>query len=141
MAWEQPKTDWYGATVNGVYSGDKFNATDFNRIKNNLVYLNELANTLYSTFVIDDVGDDKTYTSYLYASEINKLEANLETINVNTVSQDYGETVTYCANGNTMDYTELNRLESATLDIYNKLNNQADGRRMFEWNLGMGVDF
>ena len=45
MAWTTPKTDWYGVTnpSDGVYTGDRFNAVDFNRIKNNLTYLRELA--------------------------------------------------------------------------------------------------
>jgi len=35
--WITPKTDWYGERdEEGVYSGDRFNATDFNRIKNNI---------------------------------------------------------------------------------------------------------
>ena len=43
MAWKTPKTDWYGVTnpSDGVYTGDRFNAVDFNRIKNNLTYLGE----------------------------------------------------------------------------------------------------
>ena len=45
MAWQTPKTDWHGAVdANGVYSGDRFNAADFNRIKNNLTYLRGVAN-------------------------------------------------------------------------------------------------
>ena len=36
MSWSTPKTDWNGETVDGVYPGDRFNAVDFNRIKNNL---------------------------------------------------------------------------------------------------------
>ena len=43
MSWSTPKTDWNGETVDGVYTGDRFNAVDFNRIKNNLEYLRELA--------------------------------------------------------------------------------------------------
>ena len=43
MSWSAPKTDWNGETVDGVYTGDRFNAVDFNRIKNNLEYLRELA--------------------------------------------------------------------------------------------------
>ena len=33
MAWTTPKTDWYGVTnpSDGVYTGDRFNAVDFNR--------------------------------------------------------------------------------------------------------------
>ena len=39
MAWETPKTDWHGSTNSeGVYTGDRFNASDFNRIKNKLFY-------------------------------------------------------------------------------------------------------
>lgn len=36
-----------------------------------------------------------------------------------------------------MDYTELNRLESAILDLYDKLTNQYESRRMFQWNFGI----
>ena len=47
MAWITPKTDWYGEVVDGVYVGDRFNASDYNRIKNNLSYLRELAVQMY----------------------------------------------------------------------------------------------
>ena len=54
MAWETPKTDWHGERdANGVYFGDRFNATDFNRIKNNLQYLRDMAIALYDEFNID----------------------------------------------------------------------------------------
>lgn len=37
MAWQTPKTDWHGATDSaGNYTGDRFNAADFNRIKTTL---------------------------------------------------------------------------------------------------------
>ena len=33
MAWQIPKTDWHGSTNSeGVYTGDRFNASDFNRM-------------------------------------------------------------------------------------------------------------
>ena len=44
---------------------------------------------------------------------------------------------TYVDNGRTMDFTELNRLESAMLDLYDRLSNESEGRRMFTWNFGM----
>lgn len=137
MAWETPKTDWYGETTGGVYTGDRFNYTDFNRIKNNLVYLRELAVALYDEFAINDVGSDKTYKDYFYADEINAMEANLITINENSLNRSYGTPPTYAANGNTMDFEELNRLESATLDLYNRLSNQFDGRRMLTFCFGI----
>lgn len=138
MAWTTPKTDWYGSTNSeGVYVGDRFNAVDFNRIKNNLEYLRELAITLYSEFTIGSLGADRAAGDYFYADEINQLEANLTTINANTLKRSYGTAPTYVANGNTMDFAELNRLESAILDLYNRLTNESEGRRMFTWNFGM----
>lgn len=137
MAWTTPKTDWKGSTTDGVYSGDFFNAEDFNRIKNNLDYLRELAIKMYDEFSIDSLGSDRTAKDYFYADEINKLENNLKTINNNTLKRAYGTAPTYSDNGKTMDYKELNRLEGAILDLYNRLTNEHDGRRMFEWNFGM----
>lgn len=138
MAWQIPKTDWYGAVdSNGVYSGDRFNAADFNRIKNNLDYLRDLAIKVYTEFNIVSLGDDRTPADYFYADEINQLEANLVTINSHTLKRSYGSAPTYNENGNTMDFAELNRLEGAILDLYDKLTNQAYGRRMLTWNFGM----
>ena len=137
MAWTTPKTDWYGEVIDGVYIGDRFNAADFNRIKNNLSYLRELAVQMYKDFTINDVGSDKTAKEFFYAEEINKLEQNLVTINSNSINGSYGTAPTFADNGSTMTYTELNRLESACLDLYEKLTNEGEGRRTLEWNFGM----
>ena len=138
MAWVTPKTDWYGRTdADGVYTGDRFNAFDFNRIKNNLEYLREFSTAMYDEFTINDLGQDRVPVDYFYADEINRLEENLETVNQNTLMRPYGEPPIYMDNGNTMDFTELNRLESAILDLYDRLTNQSEGRRMFTWNFGM----
>lgn len=138
MAWETPKTDWYGRVdENGVYTGDRFNAADFNRIKNNLEHLRDMAIKLYAEFSIVSLGDDRTPRDYFYADEINQMEANLNTINSNTLQRSYGSPPSYIENGNTMNFADLNRLEGAILDLYDKLNNQTYGRRMFTWNFGM----
>lgn len=137
MAWQTPKTDWSGEVVNGVYAGDRFNAVDFNRIKNNLEYLRELAVKMYEEFTIHSLGNDRTPKDYFYADEINKLEENLVTINSKSLNRSYGSAPIYVDNGNTMDFKELNRLESAVLDLYDKLMNEYEGRRMLTWNFGM----
>ena len=138
MAWITPKTDWYGGTDSeGIYIGDRFNAVDFNRIKNNLEYLRELAITMYDDFAINNLGSDRTPKDYFYADEINDLEENLNTINEKSIKRSYGSTPTYYDNGNVMDFDELNRLESAILDLYDRLTNESKGRRMFTWNFGM----
>lgn len=137
MAWVTPKTDWYGEVVGGEYVGDRFNAADFNRIKNNLAYLRELAVKMYEEFTIHSLGSDRTPKDFFYADEINKIEQNLNTINSNTIKRSYGNTPIYADNGSTMTFAELNRIESATLDLYNRLTNQSEGRRTLEWNFGM----
>lgn len=138
MAWTTPKTNWNGGTAaDGTYIGDRFNAVDFNRIKNNLDYLRELAIKLYDEFAINALGSDRTPADYFYADEINQLEENLTIINNNTLKRHYGTAPTYVNNGRTMDFTELNRLESAILDLYDRLTNQSEGRRKFQWNFGI----
>lgn len=137
MAWVEPKVNWHGETVNGVYTGDRFNASDFNRIKNNLEYLRELAVEMYDSFSIESLGTDRTPIDYFYADEINQMEKNLNIINERTLKRSYGETPIYEDNGKTMTFQELNRLEGAILDLYRRLTNQKEGRRMFEWNFGM----
>lgn len=136
--WETPKTDWhYELDSEGLYVGDRFNATDFNRIKNNLEYLRELAIEMYDDFTIHALGADRTPKDYFYADEINQLEENLNTVNQKSIKGAYGNSPSYTANGNIIDFTELNRLEGAISDLYDKLSNQNDGRRTFTWNFGM----
>lgn len=136
--WVTPKTDWhYELDSEGLYIGDRFNASDFNRIKNNLEYLRELAIKMYDEFTIHALGTDRTPKDYFYADEINQLEENLNTVNQKSIKGAYGNTPSYTANGNIMDFAELNRLEGAILDLYDKLSNQNDGRRTFTWNFGM----
>ena len=134
--WQTPKTDWHGEIIDGSYVGDRFNAEDFNRIKNNLIYLRDLAVKMYDEFEIQFVCDNKSVADFFYADEINLMEQNFNTINANTFNEPYGESPEYVDNGNTMDFTELNRLEGAMLDLYIKLYNESEGRRMFTWNFG-----
>ena len=126
--WIKPKTDWS--------KDDYFNASDFNRIKNNLVILRDIANKMYKDFDITSLGNDKTYRDYFYADEINTIEDNFEKINELTINAGYGEKPVYRDNGYIMTFEELNRLEGAMLDLYGKLENQSDGLRRLTFNLG-----
>ena len=137
-AWITPKTDWYGNTdENGVYHGDRFNASDYNRIKNNLQFLHYLALKMQEAFQITDMGPDKQYDDFPYADEINLIEDNLDAIAQNTFMKDYGEKTIFNDNGRFIDYNELNRIEKATLDLYDKLMNKFSGRRMLTFMFGM----
>lgn len=126
--WQTPKTDWTAKDV--------VLCSDYNRIKGNIDYLQTLACKIYKGFDIEEMGDDKTEEQYPYADEYNRLEQNIEMIAKSTVGFQYGESPVFFDNGNFLDYQELNRIEGATLDMYNQLTNQYKGRRMLTFTLG-----
>lgn len=126
--WVEPKTEWKAA--------DYFNIEDYNRIKNNLNYLKEMALELYTEFPFSNMGEDKTYSDFYYPDEINLFESNLESINTHTFHRSIGDTKTFYENQPFIDYGELNRIESGILKIYKGLNGQANGRRRLAFQLG-----
>ena len=128
MEWIQPKTNWA--------VGDRFNISDYNRIKGNLNFLHERAEEFYPNFGIIDMGADKGYSDYPYAREINNFEKNLETINDNVFTQDLGVTATFYSNGAFIQWEELNRIESGMLSIYEMLNRQKAGLPVLSFRLG-----
>lgn len=129
MIWIKPKTDWV--------STDRFNIEDYNRIKGNLEYLHRKATEITKLFDILDMGSDKdNYADYFYASEFNLFEQNLEIINQNILSQDYGTAQVFFDNGPFIQWEELNRIESATLSMKDILDLQAAGLRRLSFRLG-----
>lgn len=124
-----PKTDWK--------STDRFNIEDYNRIKNNLNYLHEQAVALWRSFDIDDMGEDMTdRTQYWDVDVFNMFETNLDAINQNILSKDYGVAQRFFNNGQFIKWDELNRIESATLDMMNILERQKAGLRRIAFKLG-----
>lgn len=136
MAWTTPKTNWVAS--------DYFNWSDFNRIKNNLAYLHDRAEEVYPSFSVNSTStEDVTDYNYIWLpSDINKLEQDLTTLYQHMTLRDFniGTQKTFTYNGAFITYTELNRIESATLNIYNRLVNQIAGRKRIAYTLG-GVQF
>jgi len=129
VEWTDPKTDWV--------STDKFNYSDYNRIKNNLMYLQYLAADLNRSFEVTDLGDDIDSYEHLWtATEFNALETVLDAINDATISYDIGSTQTFESNGPFIMYTELIRIEEACLNLYTLLLNLYTGRRTLTAVLG-----
>lgn len=128
MSLVDPKTDWKPS--------DYFNATDYNRIIGNLRELKTLALKVYADFVSCDLGANKDYTSLLYAEEVNNIEDYLETIKENTFPFPIGDKKVYVPNGKTIDYNELNRIESATIKLYNEFTVQLDNLTRLQFRLG-----
>lgn len=127
--WHTPKTNWKAT--------DRFNYVDYNRIKNNLTYLYELAQEVYKQFSIVDMGADiEDYTGWFTAAAFNAFESNLETINKNIFTQDYGVSQRFFDNGQFIKWDELNRIESATLQMNDLLERQKANLRKLPFRLG-----
>lgn len=141
--WQGPKVDWKVAyDENGDYLGDYFNAEDFNRIKNNIAYLYDVAKILFPDIKpVQNWQQDKTYRDYLYAEDMNTLVENLVKLaDLMRVSMPLGDDE-YYANYATMTHEELNRIEEWTDKIRDLLQNTVDGRRKLKFNLGIREDF
>lgn len=130
MQWIRPKLNWE--------SGDFFYDEDYNRIKNNIMFLHYLAIRLHGDFDIMDMGEDKAYGEYFYADEINKMLDNIEKINKNTVNVSYGQKPTYRDNGRTMTYTELNVIENNIVDLFDRLSDPLSTREII--NVQVSID-
>ena len=128
MAWIEPKTDWV--------SVDYFNATDYNRIIGNIAYLKAYLDTLFYGLTNISTMEEKTATSLIYAREINAIETALETLNIETYKFNIGETKEYMANTRTIDFVELNRIESAILLLYRQMVNHKENLTRLAFTLG-----
>lgn len=127
--WQEPKTDWT--------ADDYINMSDYNRIKNNIAYLRELALKVYLYFSWMDMGVDKTsYAQYPYADEFNALENNLESLRQNTFLFDDSDPKQWYENQRTPNYEDFNRLESACLLFYQGFNGIAENKRRLSFRLG-----
>lgn len=129
--WSEPKTNWV--------QSDRFNFSDYNRIKNNIAYLKERAIEIYLDFPFEDMGADKvSYADYPYADEFTKLESNLERIRVNTFRFDDSESKTWYENQRTPSYEDFNRIEMACLKFYKGLERVKANKGKLSLRLGSG---
>ena len=127
--WKEPKTDWT--------ADDYFNLSDYNRIKNNISYLRELALEVYVMFPWQDMGSDKTsYAEYPYADEFNALENNLQFLRENTFQFDTDVKKQWYENVRTPNYEDFNRLERACLFFYNGFSSIKQNKQRLSFRLG-----
>lgn len=127
--WVDPKINWNVL--------DYFNIEDYNRIKGNITYLEELTSSMYRLSGIIDMGEDKTSPEeYYYAEEINVLTENLECIAKTIKFIDTGERVIYYDNGSFIAWEDLNRIESSTMKLYELLTIQKNALGRLALRLG-----
>lgn len=146
MAWITPKTDWdLHYDESGAFIGDFFNVEDYNRIKNNLLELRELATKLIYPVPKIRLGADKHYpdaenpdyeNDNFFADEINAIEDGLYALDEAMPFVYFGEKQTFNDNGRFIDYAELNRIESAMLRLWNILNDSINGKLRLQFILG-----
>jgi hypothetical protein len=134
MSWTTPVTNWT--------ADRKFNLEDYNRIKNNLKYLKTLADSIYRSFDITELGEDLSDEEHWWSPiEINALEDALDEIfRASALPINIGEKKSFQYNGLFIQYSELNRIESACLNIYTLAQSQARTRKHLKLVLG-GVQF
>lgn len=128
MSWLPPKTEWTAE--------DYINAVDYNRIIGNITYLKAYLDTLFYGLTNISTMEEKTAKSLIYAREINAIETALEQLNLETYKFDIGETKEYMANTRTLDFLELNRIESAILLLYNQMVNHKENLARLAFTLG-----
>jgi hypothetical protein len=105
--WTEPKTDWEAT--------DPLTYQDYNRIKNNLEYLNDIYNELYGEYDID-FGDDMAIDQMFKASSWNKFEDCVEHFQRSGIIYTFGEKSHYEDNGRMPNFVQLNRLEKCILN-------------------------
>lgn len=129
IEWTEPKTNWS--------STDRFNISDFNRIKNNLKWLHNKSIELYRDFAIEDMGEDITsYESYWNVEYFNAFETNVDKINSEIYSQNFGISQNFFENGPFIKWEELNRIENACLQMKDILKRQELGLPKLSFRLG-----
>lgn len=146
VEWITPKTDWSANyNADGIFTGDFFNVWDYNRIKNNLLYLRELGSQLFYNLPEIVVGVDKHLpdnenpdfdNDNFFADEINLIEDAVKILDDAIGIFNHGEKQTFYDNGRFIDYNELNRIERAELELYVNIVNSIAARRRLSFKLG-----
>lgn len=128
--WREPKTDWT--------ESDAFNLKDYKRIRNNLLFLRNKISGIWGAFSISDMGNDQSDPKYIWKVQyFNAIEENLETINKRMIIiKNYGYKQTFYNNGAFIGFSELNRIEDATLQMKRIIDGWEAGLRRLSFRLG-----
>ena len=128
MEWQTPKTDWQVRyDENGRYAGDYFEAEDYNRIMDNLIWLAQESQGLWPPFETP-TKQWVTAESFGYASYINALEEWLESLVLHTADPGVYYGRRWLENGPAPTADDLNRMEKGALALYHMLAQQKQAR-------------
>lgn len=128
--------DWIEPKINWV-STDRFNLEDFNRIRNNILWLHDRAIKFCGVFEIESMGEAVTSEADgIKVYYINAFENNVEIINKNMTNANYGNKKTFMPNVVAIDWKELNRIEKAIFYMKDIIDSQAEIIRNIPFRLG-----
>ena len=77
MTWLEPKTNWSDKWDGNTYVGDYFTYVDYNRIKNNTLFLIGYASQMYDVTPFE-LGEEKAEGDIPYADEFNMFEKAID---------------------------------------------------------------
>jgi hypothetical protein len=114
MAWITPKTDWYGTrNQDGIYEGDRFNASDWNRMVGNLT---ELRTMWGGTPTWGAMPSTKAVGDFLDSDQIDRLFEWLYHLNLEVLGS--GTRLPY---DRFFDWQTLNAVETQMQTLYDTL--------------------
>lgn len=116
---------------------DRFNYSDYNRIRGNLYSLWQRSCQFFGYIEIVDMGSDiNTYEGFWDVNYFNAWEANLETLDKHMLSVGYGQRQVFFENGPFIRWDELNRIEGAIFDMNDMLDRLEAGLDHLAFRLG-----
>lgn len=134
MEWLEPKTDWSGFWDGSTYVGDYFTYIDYNRIKNNILFLIGYASQMYNVTTFD-LGEEKSEGEIPYADEFNMFEKAIESVNSETYGFNFVRKTWY-ENRNVTTADDYNRIEGIILKIYTTLVTEYKNNQRLSFTLG-----
>ena len=128
-SWIAPKVNWV--------STDRFGIKDFNRIRNNIIALQELIEPDFGVLELVSMGEELTeYTGRWQVEHFNAFEKNLEIFNQYLPLDNFGTSQSFYYNGMFIKYDELNRIENLLLRFMNYATKRKVGVRKLPFRLG-----
>lgn len=130
VTWTEPKTNWV--------TGDYFNIDpDYKRIKGNIEYLTELAQTIYVQWNNTKLSDVTIGYIPLVDFFNNVVKATQEIIDY-TKTGGTADMPMYVANDRAWNSTELNNIEKNHLILHTSILNQRDVLKRISFKLNGG---
>ena len=128
-SWITPKVNWV--------STDRFNLKDFNRIRNNMIALQELIEPDFGIIELHSMGEELTeYSGRWSVEHFNAFEKNLEIFNQYLPLDNFGVSQSFYYNGLFIKHDELNRIENLLLRFMNYATKRKVGVRKVPFRLG-----